>query len=568
MTIKPVQLLRPGEWIKGVTSPCMNWWSLFFFLIAGLVSMPVLVVFGYIVVPAGELWRHLASTVLPEYVKSSLLLMAGVGTGTLIIGISTAWLCTMCRFPGRRIFEWALLLPMAIPGYIVAYTYAGMLEYAGPVQTAIRAVFVLSRGDYWFPDIRSPGGAIVVMSLVLYPYVYLLARSAFLGQSVCMLEVSRTLGLGAWRSFTDIAIPLARPAIIAGVSLALMETLSDYGTVQYYGVSTFTTGIFRTWFGLGNAAAAAKLSSILMMFILALILFEKWSRGSARFHHTSRRYSSLPGYRLSGVRGRVAFIACFMPLFFGFLLPSGQLVLWSVETAERMIDERFLTLTINSLSLAVITAVLAVILALIMVYILRLKSTPVMNLAARVASLGYGIPGTVLAVGVLLPFARLDSTIDAFLRSNLNISTGLLLSGTLIALVFAYLVRFLAVSFNTVEASMAKVTPTMDDASRTLGLSPVKTLLKVHTPIVKGGLLTAATLVFVDVMKELPATLIMRPFNFNTLAVRAFELASDERLADSASAALAIVLTGIIPVIILSIKIARSRPGHGGSEND
>ncbi len=562
MTIRSILSIHPREWINGITGIYLNWWSLFFFLIAGLVSMPVLVVLGYILTPAGEVWQHLASTVLPEYVKNSLFLMVGVGTGTLIIGITTAWLCTMCRFPGRWIFEWALLMPMAIPAYIIAYTYAGMFEFAGPVQTALRDIFGWSRGDYWFPDIRSLGGAIVVMSLVLYPYVYLLARAAFLGQSVCMLEVSRTLGLSSWRSFTDIAIPLARPAIIAGVSLVLMETLSDYGTVKYFGISTFTTGIFRTWFGLGDTDSAAKLSSILMMFILALILIEKRSRGKAQFHHTSRKYSALPGYKLTGIHGGLAFIACFMPLFLGFLLPSGQLVFWSVETAERMIDRGFLSLTINSLFLAVTTALLAVILALIMAYVLRLKGTPLMAFSARIASLGYGVPGTVLAVGVLLPFAWFDNTMDAFTRSTFNTSTGLLLSGTLIALVFAYLVRFLAVSFNTVEASMAKMTTSMDDAARTLGLSPAETLVRVNIPIIKGGLLTAATLVFVDVMKELPATLIMRPFSFNTLAVRAFELASDERLADSASAALAIVLAGIVPVIILSVKIARSRPGH------
>ena len=550
---------------KGLHKPLLNRWSLFVLFVALLVSIPVLVVFANVFRPAGEVWQHLASTVLADYVINSLWLMIGVGVGTLSIGVATAWLCSMCYFPGRRIFEWALLLPMAIPAYIIAYTYNGMFEFAGPVQTALRDFFGWSRDDYWFPEVRSIGGAISMMSLVLYPYVYLLTRAAFLEQSVCVLEASRTLGRSPWRSFSDVALPLARPAIIAGVSLAMMEALSDYGTVQYFGVSTFTTGIFRTWFGLGDSSAAAQLAAILMTFIFVLVIAERWSRGKARFHHTSTRYRKLPGHQLRGWYAWLAFIICSTTVFLGFLLPASQLLIWTIETGPEMIDARFLTLTLNTISLAATAAGLAVVLALIMAFGVRIKATPVMNFSVRVASLGYAVPGAVIAVGVLLPFAWLDNSVDAWMRSTFNISTGLILSGTLIALIFAYLVRFLAVSLNTVEASLAKITPGMDDAARTLGLHPSKTLIRVHIPMIWGSLLTAAILVFVDVMKELPATLIMRPFNFNTLAVRAYELASDERLADSASAALAIVLAGIVPVILLSVAITRSRPGstHG-----
>lgn len=546
---------------KGLHKPLLNRWSLFVLFVASLVSIPVLVVFANVFRPAGEVWQHLVSTVLADYIINSLWLMIGVGVGTLSIGVATAWLCSMCYFPGRRIFEWALLLPMAIPAYIIAYTYNGMFEFAGPVQTALRDFFGWSRDDYWFPEVRSIGGAISMMSLVLYPYVYLLTRAAFLEQSVCVLEASRTLGRSPWRSFTDVALPLARPAIIAGVSLAMMEALSDYGTVQYFGVSTFTTGIFRTWFGLGDSSAAAQLAAILMTFIFVLVIAERWSRGKARFHHTSTRYRKLPGHQLHGWYAWLAFIICSTTVFLGFLLPASQLLIWTIETGNEMIDARFLTLTLNTISLAATAAVLTVVLALIMAFGVRIKATPVMNFSVRVASLGYAVPGAVIAVGVLLPFAWFDNTVDAWMRSTFNISTGLLLSGTLVALIFAYLVRFLAVSLNTVEASLAKVTPGMDEAARTLGLRPSKTLIRVHIPMICGSLLTAAILVFVDVMKELPATLILRPFNFNTLAVRAYELASDERLADSASAALAIVLAGIVPVVLLSIAITRSRPG-------
>ncbi|MFQ5984461.1 MAG: ABC transporter permease [Alphaproteobacteria bacterium] len=537
-------------------------WTLFALVVAGLVSVPVLVVFGSVFAPAGEVWHHLAETVLWRYVGNSLGLMVGVGTGTLLIGVTTAWLVTMCRFPLRRVFEWALLLPLAVPAYVIAYTYAGMLEFAGPVQTALRGWFGWQKGDYWFPDIRSLGGAVTVMTLVLYPYVYLLARAAFLEQSVNAIEVSRTLGRGPWRSFRDVALPLARPLIVGGVALALMEALSDFGAVQYFAVDTFTTGIFRTWFGLGDPTAAAQLAAILMLFVLVLIVLERASRRRRRFYHTSRRYRALPRYRLRGGRAVLAFTACFVPILLGFLLPGGQLLVWAAATAERVIDARFLALAWNSVALGAMTAALAVAVGLLIAYGLRLRPTPPVHAAARVATLGYAVPGSVIAVGVLLPLAWLDNRIDASMRDLFGLSTGLIFTGGVIALVYGYLVRFLAISFNTVEASLAKVTPTMDGAARTLGRSAGGALARVHVPIVSGSLLAAAILVFVDVMKELPATLIMRPFNFTTLAVRTFELASDERLADAAGPALAIVAAGIVPVIVLSLAITRSRPGH------
>lgn len=542
----------------------ISWWPPITVALALLLALPVLVVVGFVFVPAGDVWRHLVDTVLADYVVNSLLLMLGVALGTLIGGVGTAWLTTMCQFPGRGLFEWALLLPMAMPAYIIAYTYTGLLDVAGPVQSGLRELMDWGYGDYWFPRVRSLPGAAVMLSLVLYPYVYMLARAAFLSQSLAVLEVSRTLGNGPWRTFLTLALPLARPAVVAGLALALMETLADYGTVQYFGLSTFTTGIFRTWFGLGNPAAAAQLAAVLLGFVFALILLERWSRAGARYHATGQREQGIRRLRLHGLKGLLAWLFCLLPLLFGFLLPAGQLAFWSWSFAADGASDGFWRLTANSLGLAAGAALLAVGLALVIGYGKRLYPVASVRVSARVAGLGYAVPGTVIAVGVLIPFAWLDNALDARMRDWFGLSTGLLLSGTLFALVFAYLVRFLSVALQTVESGLGKIRPAIDDASRSLGLTPARTLRRVHVPMLRGSLLTAGLLVFVDVLKELPATLILRPFDFNTLAVRAYELASDERLADSGPAALTIVLAGLLPVILLSRAIARSRAVEGG----
>ena len=524
-----------------------------------ILSLPVLVIAGFVFVPAGEVWRHLADTVLTDYVTNSLLLMLGVAIGTLIGGVGSAWLTSMCRFPGRGIFEWALLLPMAMPAYIIAYTYTGLLDFAGPVQTLLRDWTGWGYGDYWFPEIRSLEGAAFMLALVLYPYVYLLTRAAFLSQSLCVLDVSRTLGNGPWRTFFAVALPLARPAIVAGLSLALMETLADYGTVQYFGVSTFTTGIFRTWFGMDSAAAAAQLSALLLVFVFVLIAMERISRRKARYHHTSQRLQDIRRYRLSGWQAVGALLFCLFPLTFGFLLPAAQLAVWAFTIAETSFDADFLRLVLHSLELAATASLLALLLALLLGYGRRLHPTKPVAAAVRTAGMGYAVPGTVIAVGVIIPFAWFDNSLDAWMRATFDVSTGLLLSGTVTALVFAYMVRFLAVSLQAVETGLGKIKPSMDEAARSMGYRPGEVLRRVHIPMLRGSLLTALLLVFVDVLKELPATLILRPFNFNTLAVRAYELAADERLADSAPAALTIVVAGLLPVILLSRSITQSR---------
>lgn len=539
-------------------------WALLACAVAIPVALPVLVVLSHVFAPFGEVWGHLASTVLPRYVANTVWLMLGVGTGVLAIGVSTAWLVTMCRFPGRRFFEWALLLPIAMPAYVIAYTYTGLLDVPGPVQTWLRAAFHLTRQDYWFPPIRSLGGAIAMLTLVLYPYVYLLARAAFLNQSVAALEVSRTLGRGAWHSFLHVALPLARPGIAAGLALVLMEVLNDFGTVQFFAVDTFSTGIYRTWLALGSPTAAAQLSAILMLFIFAVLALERWSRGTARFHHGSTRYQRLPSYPLQGVRGAGAFLACALPPAVGFGVPVGALLTWAIEDSHNFADPRFLRFAGNSLVLATVAGALVVALALAVAYGLRLRPSRLGVFAARLASTGYAVPGSVVAVGVLLPFGWFDNALDAWMRANLGVSTGLLLSGTIAAVIFAYLVRFFAVAFNSVEAGFAKVTGNMEAAARVLGRGPLSTLARVHLPMVWSSVLTASMLVFVDVMKELPATLMIRPFNFDTLAIRVYELVGDEQLRAASAPALMIVLVGLIPVIVLSRGIARSRPGHDG----
>ena len=535
------------------------------FLLIGcsiLFALPVLTVILSWYHPSTDTWRHLYTTVLDTYIINSLLLMVGVGTLSSLLGITTAWLVTMCRFPGKRILEWSLLLPLAIPAYIIAYTYAGILDATGPVQSSLRELTGWEFRDYWFPEIRSLGGAIFMLSFVLYPYIYLICRAAFIEQSICALEVARTLGCGPYKTFFRVALPLARPAIIVGLSLVLMETLADYGTVQYFGIAAFTTGIFRTWFGLGDSIAAAQLSALLLLFVAVLIYIEYWSRKRQRYHHTSMRYSTLVPVNLSGWQAWLAMLGCSIPVVFGFLVPVYFLVQWSMITYTDVVTPDFIRLVLNSFMLALTAAVLTTVVALLLAYGKRRQPDLVNRLSVNICSLGYAIPGTVIAVGVMLPFAWLDTTVDTFFRTYFGISTGLLFSGTLIAVMFAYLVRFLAVSIRTVDAGLVKIKPSMDEVSRCFGISGFRLIRQVHVPMMRGSILTALLLVFVDVLKELPATLILRPFDFNTLAIRAYELANEERLADAACPSLAIVLVGILPVIFLSRTISQSRPGH------
>jgi len=550
-------------WVKKDLWSWVNVWSIGTVLIAAAVTVPIVAVIFIGLTPGDDIWSHLASTVLPLYISTTLQLMIGVGVGTLIIGVGTAWLVSTCRFPGKRIFEWAMLLPMAMPAYVIAYVYTDILEYAGPVQGLLRDVFgwTLKR-EYWFPEIRSLGGAVSMMTLVLYPYVYLLSRAAFMEQSVCVLEASRMLGRGPWRSFFSVALPLARPAIVIGTSLVLMETLNDFGTVDFFAVSTFTLGIYDVWLNMNNIAGAAQLAGLLLFFVVFLVLTERFARRKQRFHHTTSKYKALPGYELQGWARLLATIGCALPVVLGFVLPAAVLGGYAVIHFEAAANAEVFRHAGNSVMLSGLAAALALAIGIFMAYGVRIRKQKIVTFMARFASLGYAVPGSVLAVGVLVSLGALDNGIDGFMRGTFGISTGLLFSGTIAAVTFGYLVRFLALSFGTVEASLAKVTPSMDGASRSLGHGPLSTLRRIHLPLIRGSMLTAAMLVFVDSMKELPMTVILRPFNFHTLATYVHQYASDEQLGEASLAALAIVGFGILPVIVFSFAITRSRPGH------
>ncbi len=529
-------------------------------LVAALAALPVASVgLNLFVGGTSATWAHLSATVLPEYIANSVWLCAGVGLGVALVGVTTAWLTAMHDFPGRRVFEWALVLPLAVPAYVMAYVYTDFLQFVGPVQTFLRDAFGWEHGDYWFPDIRTLPGAMLMFVCVLYPYVYLLARSAFLERASGMLEAARTLGLGPWRAFFAVSLPLARPAIVAGVALALMETLADYGTVAYFAVNTFTTGIYRAWFSLGDRVAAAQLAAMLLAFVLFLLTMERISRGRARYHNTTGRNRPMAGARLKGPAASLAVMACLLPLLLGFLLPAGLLLKMALTEGDAQFGERFLTLSRNSFVLAGVTAAIGVLLALLLAYGARLSRTTLAGGLNRLVGLGYAVPGAVIAVGVLIPVTRLDNWLAGQWLAWFGHNPGLLLTGGIAALIYAYLVRFLAVALHTVESSLSKITPSMDDAACSLGLGQGETLHRVHAPMLRSSLLTAGLLVFVDVMKELPATLVMRPFNFDTLATQAYTLASDERLAEASTAALAIVVVGLLPLIALSRQVSAAR---------
>ncbi|MBZ9611498.1 ABC transporter permease [Rheinheimera maricola] len=536
-------------------------WRWAVLLPALLLALPVIVIFASVLTPQTEIWLHLRQTVLADYVINSLLLASGTGVGALLLGTGSAWLVSQYQFVGRRVLQWLLLLPLAMPAYIIAYTYTGMLDFAGPLQAGLRELTGWRFGDYWFPEIRSLGGAIIMLSLVLYPYVYMLARTAFYEQSASLFEASRTLGLTPRQYFWQVALPLARPAILTGTALAMMEAFADYGTVQYFGVTTFTTGIFRTWFGMGSQLAAAQLAAMLTGFVLVLLLLERWSRRKIRYYHQGQRSQPAILRRLKPTQQFGILLLCSLPVLFGFIVPAVQLCSWALSNYQVTLNQQFATLVWNSFSLAAIAALIAVLLALLFAYGKRLSRDIVVQVPVRLASLGYAVPGTVIAIGVMLPLAYLDGRIDALAEQWFGIRTGLIFSGTLFALVLAYSVRFLAVSLHSVEAGLERIKPSMDNAARSLGFTPLQVLKRVHVPLLRSSVLTALLLVFVDVLKELPATLILRPFNFNTLAVRTYELASDERLADAALPALAIVVVSLLPVILLARSVRAANEG-------
>ena len=525
-----------------------------------IVALPVLSVLILALFPEENIWPHLLDTTLPRYLVTTLQLMAGVAFITLVIGLASAWAVTMCDFPGRKFFEWAMLLPFAVPAYVIAYVYTSLLDYAGPVQTAMRDWFGWhNAADYWFPEIRSLEGATLMIGLVLYPYVYLLARAAFLEQSPSLFAVSRSLGHSAISTFFRVVLPIARPAVAVGLSLVLMETLNDFGTVDFFAVQTLTAGLFDTWMNLGNLGGAAQIATTMLAFVVILVTLERYSRRKQQQFAARDNREPIRRFTLSRPRQWVCVAVCAVPVIFGFLLPAATLGHYAWEYFDESWNPDFVRNTFNSLFLSGTAALTTLIIGVTLAYSRRLHDTRGMRVMMRLSSLGYAMPGAVLAVGVIVPLAGFDNWVDGILRDNFGVSSGLLLSGTAFALVFAYTVRFLAVSAGSVESALQKITPSMDMASRSLGHTPGNTLLKVHLPMLRGTLITAALVVFVDCMKELPATLILRPFNFETLATYVYQFASDEKLAHSALPALIIVLAGIIPIILMSKSISDTR---------
>ena len=535
-------------------------WTLGAVALAAFIVLPVAAVLYLAFNPTENIWPHLLNTSLPRYVRNSLWLMLGVGAAVSCIGVTNAWLVTMCRFPGRRHFEWLLALPLAVPAYVIAYIYTDLLEYAGPTQALLRHVFGWQRpSDYWFPEIRSLGGAILVMSLVLYPYVYLLTRSAFLDQSPAMLDASRVLGYGPWRSFLRVSIPLARPAIAIGLALTLMETLNDFGTVDYFAVRTLTAGIYDVWLGMGNLGGAAQIAVVMLFFIALLVMMEVLGRRRQRYYQADQRFKTMPAYTLRGWRMLLAMSCCALPVVLGFVIPGAVLTYYALESWRESWTPEFRAYASNSILLSAAAGLGTLVLASILAYGQRIRGHTVVKIAHRMASIGYAVPGAVLAIGVIIPLASMDNMVDTLMRQYIGISTGLLLSGSVFALLFAYVVRFLAISLGAIEASLDKISPDIDMAARTLGRKPGKIFLLLHLPLIRGGALTAVLIVFVDCMKELPTTLILRPFNFETLATQVYQFASDELIEQASLGALGIVLCGLIPVAFLVRTIAKSR---------
>ncbi len=514
-------------------------------------------------------WHGLMGSVLPGYAANTLLLAALVALGAAAVGTGAAWLVSMHRFPGARLLEVLLVLPLAFPAYVLAYAYTDLLSHPGPVQTGLRALTGWGPRDYWFPEIRSLPGAAVMLTCVLYPYVYLLARTAFGQQSAHAYLAARTLGQGPWRALWRVALPMARPAIAGGVLLAVMETIADYGTVAHFGVRTFSTGIYQAWFSMSDRAAAAQLAFVLLLFALLLAFVERVQRGQARVHMRSTRQGAHVREPLQGAAGWAATAACALPVLVGFALPVAVLGTMAAGSGQSLLDTRYLGFVRNSLTLAGIAALVTVAGAVVVGFRARLLPGRGSRALLLAAGLGYAVPGGVIAVGLMVPFAGLDNALDGFARARFGVSTGLLFTGSIWLLVLAYLARFMAVALNTLDAGYATVSPRMDAVARTLGRTPPRVLGSVHLPILRGSVLTALLLVFVDVMKELPATMIMRPFDFDTLAVQAHRLASDERLDQAAVPSLVIVALGLLPVILVCRSLAsRERVGvaHGTAQ--
>ncbi len=537
-----------------------NWpWKVMSYGIAAVVILPILVIlvqWGTVGNGEQEIWQHLFDTKLDRLLFNTVILMLGVGVGVMLVGVGLAWLTSACAFPGRKIFEWALMLPLAIPTYVMAFVFLGLMSYTGPVQTVLRSWF---GSDVYFPNVQASGAVILVLSLVLYPYVYMLARSAFITQGRSMMDAGRILGRSSWQVFFKVAVPIARPAIVAGIALALMETLADFGAVSIFNYDTFTTAIYSAWYGLFNLAVAAQLASLLLLFVALVLFAEQKGRKKARYTQQNSRNTRL--YQLTGWRAFAATGFCSLILLLAFILPFIQLLLWCFEVASEELDGRYLGFLLNTLGLGLIAAVVTTLFALLLAYVKRLPSGIIerrwQNIAVRISTLGYALPGSVLAVGIILSFTFMDQAIIGLAKNIFGLRIRPLLVGGLFALVLAYSTRFMAVAFAPVEAGFERINPKIIEAAKSLGASPARLLHQIYVPLLKPGILTGLIIVFVDVMKEMPATLIMRPFGWDTLAVRVYQMTAEGQWERAALPSVTLILLGLIPVYLL-IKSSRS----------
>jgi len=528
-------------------------WSLIAVLIAVIVLLPIVSVLWIALNPTQNIWPHLISTTLPRYFGNTLILMISTGLVTAMVGTGAAWLVVMYRFPMHRFLQWALLLPLAIPAYIGAYALVDFLEYAGPVQSGLRAIFGwTSARDYVFPEIRSRLSAVVVLSASLYPYVYLLARAAFREQSVGVLEVSRALGCGPWRSFLRVGLPLARPAIAAGVAIVMMETANDFGTVDFFAVQTLTTGIFTVWLESANPGGAAQIAVVILGLVFILVALEKHSRRKIRFFRTTSRQTPIEPRTLRPMAATFAVLLCTLPFAVGFVLPATVIGWHAFDTAKVWIDPGLYTALWNTVWVAGVAAVLTVTGGLLMVYGARISNARWLKIVLPATTIGYAAPGAVLGIGLLLPLAALDQRIADAVEAMTGWDPGLTLTGSAFALILAYFVRFFAIAQGAGDAALGRISPSLPMAARSLGQSATGTLRRVHLPLIRGSIATAMLLVFVDVVKELPATLLLRPFNFNTLATRVYDSASLEDLSGAAPAAIVVMLVGLCAVLLLA----------------
>jgi iron(III) transport system permease protein len=533
-------------------------WTLTALFIAATLAVPPLAVVSSLTQPARDVWTHLWRTQLVELTLNTLALVGGVGLGTLVLGTALGWLVTSHQFPGRRLFEWALMLPLALPAYVIGFALLGLLDFAGPLQTALRRHLGPGAG---LPDPRAYWGVVLVMTLVFYPYVYLLARTAFREQGAATLETARTLGRSRWQAFHQVSLPMARPSLVAGTSLAMMEALADFGTVATFGYRTLTEAIYRVWYGMFDRLAAAQLATLLLSFALALLLLEQGLRGRARFVQSQRRGPGVQPVALAGWRAAAASAGCGLVLAAAFVVPVLQLLIWARDAASgwRAVVPAFGTVLTNTMVLAGAAALLTCGLGLTLGYAARLHPAAAVRLATRAAGMGYALPGSVIAVGVLIPLAWFDHGLAAGVEWLWGRPSGLLLTGSAAALVFAYAVRFMAVGLQTLEASLVKIPPSLDDAARSLGAGIGGTLARIHLPLMRGGVLTALVLVFVETVKEMPATLLLRPFGFDTLAVAVWERTAESQWPEASVPALAIVAAGLLPVFLAIRLSSRAR---------